>query len=60
MAVCIHATLKCLRRVRPIKELRRNTQRADPVAGGPGSTNLVSLATHVIIPTPRMRELPMI
>jgi hypothetical protein len=50
MVVRIHAALKCLRVIRPIKELRRNTQRADPVAGGPGSANLVSLATHVIIP----------
>jgi hypothetical protein len=44
VTVRIHATLKCLRGIRPIKELRRDAQSADLITGKPSGTNLVSLA----------------
>jgi hypothetical protein len=42
-----HATLKCLRGVGSVKELRRDAQSANLVASGPSGTNLVSLTPHV-------------
>ena len=41
MIVRSHAALKRPRCVRAIKELRCDPQRTDPVASGPGGTNLV-------------------
>jgi hypothetical protein len=44
LIVRVHPTLKCLRGGRPIKELSRDPQSADPITSGPGGTNLVGLA----------------
>jgi hypothetical protein len=53
MIVCIHAALECLRISRPIKEPRRDAQRADAVTGSPSRKDFVGLA---IMPSAQRRK----
>jgi hypothetical protein len=53
MIVRVHPTLKCLRSVGSVKEVRRDAQSTHLVASGPGGTDLVGLATHLFSLSPR-------
>jgi hypothetical protein len=44
----VHAAFERFCIIGTIKEPRRDAQSTDPVTGGPGGTNLVGLATHVV------------
>jgi hypothetical protein len=46
VVIGVHAPLKCLRGVRSVKELSRDAQSTDLIAGKPSSTNLVGLGLH--------------
>jgi hypothetical protein len=48
IVVCVDATLESSSVIGSIKEPRRNTQRANPIANVPCSTDLIAFAIHVI------------